>query len=307
MTTAIVTSLTLRLDTSRDSELSPRDRELNWALPWSDEEPVEIEWHHFLSNAAAMISSSNVVELIVILVMVGHVFVCPYTKVEESFNIQAIHDILFHRTNISQYDHLQFPGVVPRTFLGPLVIAASSFPPVGFTQLLGCSKFVAQYIVRLALGNLVLLGLFMFSQAVREKFGPVTAKLSLIITATQFHFMFYMSRTLPNTFALVLVLFALRSWLRQHHRLFLWQSGVAILVFRSELAIFLGILLLLHLFHGRISFVTIIKTILPAGVVILGMTVLVDSLFWGRWLWPEGEVMWYNTILNKSANWGVSY
>lgn len=58
--------------------------------------------------------------------------------------------------------------------------------------------------VRLALGNLVLLGLFMFTQAVREKFGRVTASLLLLITASQFHFMFYMSRTLPNTFALIL-------------------------------------------------------------------------------------------------------
>ncbi|KAK3006884.1 hypothetical protein RJ639_017010, partial [Escallonia herrerae] len=32
-----------------------------------------------------------------------YVFMVPYTKVEESFNVQ--------------YDHLEFPGVVPRTFL----------------------------------------------------------------------------------------------------------------------------------------------------------------------------------------------
>jgi hypothetical protein len=71
-----------------------------------------------------------------------HLIVSPYTKVEESFNIQAIHDILVHgipNENVDQFltanfDHVSFPGSVPRTCAGALVLTGLSRPFVGLTS-----------------------------------------------------------------------------------------------------------------------------------------------------------------------------
>lgn len=207
-----------------------------------------------------------------------HLALCPFTKVEESFNLQACHDILNHGSNLHLYDHFDFPGVVPRTFLGPLVISALAWPLKLISSFLDDSKFVMQIIVRCILGMFVLISLQSFRSAIKGKFGPETSKWHLLITTSQFHLMFYASRPLPNIFALILSLQAMTYWLKGHHGRFILTSAFVILVFRAELAILLGIILIMDLMVARAKLIPTIAYGLLGTFLSLGLTISIGKL-----------------------------
>ncbi|XP_026760669.1 dol-P-Man:Man(7)GlcNAc(2)-PP-Dol alpha-1,6-mannosyltransferase [Galleria mellonella] len=235
-----------------------------------------------------------------------HVLLCPFTKVEESFNIQAFHDILYHRHNLSQYDHNEFPGVVPRTFVGPVVISVLSAPIAGILHITGLNKFWVQYAVRLTLALTVIATWSRFRNALQKQFGNTYTWWFTVITVTQYHFMFYMSRPLPNIMVLPLVLLAFEGWLLGKQKQFLISAGASIILFRSELAMLFGLFLIIDLYFKKIDIKMLFKIVILAGIGLVALTVTVDSIFWGRLLWPEAEVFWYNTVMNKSSDWGTS-
>ncbi|KAL0109609.1 hypothetical protein PUN28_014572 [Cardiocondyla obscurior] len=243
---------------------------------------------------------------LVILVSVMHLLYCPFTKVEESFNLQAMHDILYHGFNLTEYDHHEFPGVVPRSFLGSIVVSGFASPLVAGINYLKLNKFFAQYIVRATMGLLVIITFKLYRHALQNIFGLQFAKWFVAITVTQFHFMYYLSRPLPNIMAMPLVFVALFGWMRQSQVLFIWSSAAAIIIFRAELAVLLGLFLLYDLASQKLSIQRLLKIAVPAGVFFLALTVTTDSILWGRLIWPEAQVFYFNTILNKSSEWGTS-
>jgi len=319
--------------------------------------------------------------------MAAHLWACPFTKVEESFNMQvphaqwnlappptplhrasnllelrrrgkgshmvhltsvgvasfpplcpplffslattpctrkAVHDLLeVGPSRIGDFDHLEFPGVVPRTFLGAGIVAAMAWPAHRFGAALPVAagsfagRFAGQLLARAALGWLTWRCFVSFRAGVAARLGSLTGCCLSLLTACQFHLPFYMTRPLPNTMALAPVLLAHGCWFRaaaaaeaawassisgsgggtaQHHGGYAFIALVvaAAVLFRCDVLVLAapsGLSLLTFPAHGAgrglVTFWRGVAVGAAAGAAALAATVAVDSVLWRRWLWPE--------------------
>ncbi|KAK9749155.1 hypothetical protein RND81_02G105900 [Saponaria officinalis] len=244
-------------------------------------------------------------DLILGLVAAFYVFAVPFTKVEESFNLQAMHDILYHWHHLDKYDHLEFPGVVPRTFIGAWVVSILASPAVLVVNILHLPKIYSLFVVRLVLGCIVLATLRFFRLEIRHKFGHQVEAFFVIFTVLQFHLLFYITRPLPNILALGVVNMAYGYWLRGSYYSSLQCLVVATLIFRCDVLLLAGPIGLQLLLTRSVSLWKAIKCCAVTALLSIGLTVIIDSVMWRRILWPEFEVFWFNSVLNRSSEWGV--
>ncbi|KAG1775965.1 glycosyltransferase family 22 protein [Suillus placidus] len=268
-----------------------------------------------------------------------HVLLAPYTKVEESFNLHATHDVLMYgagRDNLHKFDHNTFPGAVPRTFIGSILLAWLTSPVAYVASQRGLlsTKLDLQIAVRLVLATLNATGFMLIRRTVCRRFGRPTGLMYVLLTCSQFHLPFWMGRTLPNMFALFpvnLAFYALydRASQSQYPTRRNVDAAFALLtftavVFRSEVALLLAPLAIQALLLRHISFMRLIRIGFLSGMFSIGtycylciegsatverlaLTVTIDSYLWNQWpLWPELYGIYFNVYQGKSSDWGTS-
>ncbi|EKV07142.1 Alpha-1,6-mannosyltransferase subunit (Ecm39), putative [Penicillium digitatum] len=248
-----------------------------------------------------------------------HLLVAPYTKVEESFHVQAVHDILtnglpngFNDLNLArvEYDHFSFPGAVPRSAIGAAALAVLLKPVILLNE-----EINRQLLARAILGLINASSLAVYARGLRRSFGQPAAIWYILFQASQFHLMFYASRPLSNMFAFGITTLAMCLLLpsprptpqdQKQCSLALALLTTAGVVFRSELALLVGTQTLFLLATRKISLSHTVIAGLVGLTTGLTLTVYLDSTFWQSFpLWPEFEAFRFNVLAGQSSEWGT--
>ncbi|CAK9149406.1 unnamed protein product [Ilex paraguariensis] len=267
-----------------------------------------------------------------------YVFMVPYTKVEESFNVQAMNDFLYHHHHIDKYDHLEFPGVVPRTFIGALVVSILASPITLTMNLLHLPKLYGLFAARLVLGSMILSTLRFFRvQTDREGVGGkgLAVLVSLLKALSRRIYGCLLGSlgravlsSLRNNLILVLPVYQLccsefteeqfdpgTSGIPVNLAYGYWFKGsfyaalqcliCATIIFRCDMLLLLSPFGLELLLTKSVSFWKGLKCCIGTALFCIGLTMLVDSIMWRKLVWPEFEVFWFNSVLNRSSEWGT--
>ncbi|KAH3676424.1 hypothetical protein WICMUC_002055 [Wickerhamomyces mucosus] len=272
-----------------------------------------------------------------------------FTKVEESFNMHAIHDFLYHGLDVSKFDHNEFPGAVPRTFIGSIVISSIVKPILHYVPE-EISKIDVSFMCRVTLGifngaSLIYLKNVLYSvikkhdrniekndksvkiiekvktkQSKDKSIKPATrGKQSpaerigyrsfsfwfAIIQFSQFHLIYYASRTLPNFFALPLTNIAFAQLYKGNFSTSISILAFTTIVFRIELvALTLSVGLFLF-YYKKLTIDQLIRAGSIGGIIGALLSGTVDSYFWKRFTIPEIGSFLFNVVEGKSSEWGT--
>ncbi|KAJ1569894.1 dolichyl-P-Man:Man(7)GlcNAc(2)-PP-dolichol alpha-1,6-mannosyltransferase [Nowakowskiella sp. JEL0078] len=313
--------------------------------------PYSLALHHTRVFLSLTWAPNAAFDVLLSLAMLTYMIACPYTKVEESFNLQAIHDLLtLSPFNIRAFDHVSFPGVVPRSFVGSLVLWLILYPavligglllsilglnrtPITLANILtpanlwGQHLFLIQYLVRIVLGGLLVWSLHAFRNGVLKRFGVIAANWSAVFNIVQFHMVFWGTRTLPNTFALVLVNHALAIWISQdefskteerngkletdlttHAKVMVALLVFAAAVLRVEVGVLALAILVSEIFvEKRLPIISLVEIGYITSLSSILVSIVIDSFFWSTPLfWPEFHAFYFNVVRGGAAAYGIS-
>lgn len=155
-----------------------------------------------------------------------------------------------------EYDFIEFPGVVERSFIPSLIISFLSYPVHHLlVELNQYSVITSLYLTRIVLGLLGFLSLRYVKVTIERVLKSKTiSECFSILFIIQFHPLFYISRPLPNTFAWALTNLAYAFWMQRRWEWTISLLAVASIIFRCDIVVFAFALIAVDLVRLKLPF-----------------------------------------------------
>ncbi|WVN85423.1 uncharacterized protein L203_100569 [Cryptococcus depauperatus CBS 7841] len=248
---------------------------------------------------------------------------------------KGLHDVLaygFYSQNLQFWDHVTFPGAVPRSFLPSITLGLITYPLSAAGVALGFigTKLHVQILIRLVLATLFSCSFEYLGQTLQRAFGTSVRVWFTLLSLGSFHIPYYAGRTLPNFMALPGILFGVSNVIRGcttasrlESAVYLRRAVVVLTalatVVRLELALFVLPLALSLVMARKVSIRQVVVWGMLGGLGSLVVSSPVDYTLWLptlshysfpfnspiQILWPELSSLIYNAVEGHSAEWGI--
>lgn len=172
--------------------------------------------------------------------------------------------------------------------------------------MVGFSRYMVFYLIRLTVATLGMFGLFYFATAVKKKFGRRVSDYTLLLAVFNHYVLFIMNRVNMDSIMAILNLYIFAFWLERKVKLIV-VLGVFTVLLRLNFLPILGIILLHFLFFSQnSSFLGTLKKIqrlikdrfkklllwgITTSVVWLSLFFIIDS-----WWYQKPTLSFYNFL-----------
>lgn len=137
--------------------------------------------------------------------------------------------------------------------------------------------------------------------AVKHRFSPNVAGFYFWFTLTNVGMFLSSTSFLPSTFAMHLITFSYASWLTGHFNKAIFGIGCAVLLGWPFVAVFGFPIVVDYLFIKRKGLFSLVKIVAILGLLISIPILLIDSYFYGKWIFAPLNIFIYNVLSAKGG------
>lgn len=215
---------------------------------------------------------------------------------DETYNYWEPLHFLLHGSGLQTWEYSPEYGL--RSYAYTLLNALPIWP---LHLIMPHRKMFEFYALRIAFGLASSVFETQLYNAIRHRFSENVASYYLIFTLTNVGMFLSSTSFLPSSFSMLLITFALAQWLTGHFNKAIFAIGSAVLLGWPFVGVFGFPIVVDYLFIKQKGLFNLVKVVFIFGLIISVPILLIDSYFYGKWIFAPLNIFIYNVLSSKGG------